>query len=135
MASAMNLLHLVPQLPAEIWRIVFDNLDHTDQDLMHMWLDYRLVSKPFKEEVEHIFAKRLISKTSLLISSGSSLYIDRKPVIDEYQSNTDNRDAQKQPRQYGEGETQYILVGRSVIQRNLHIQKLLRAAPSSRLSL
>ena len=74
MASAVDLSHFIPQLPVEIWRIVFGNLDLTDQDLVYLWLDYRLVSRLFKEEVEHIFAKEFISKTSLLISSGSSLY-------------------------------------------------------------
>lgn len=77
MASAEDVPHLGPQLPTEIWRIVFGNLDPTDQDLVHLWLDCRLVSKLFKEEVEHIFATDLISKTSLLISSSSSLSIDR----------------------------------------------------------
>ena len=81
MASAVKLPHCVPQLPAEIWRIVFDNLDSADQDLIHLWLDCRLVSKAFKEEVEHIFAKRFISKTSLLISSGSSLHMDRSQLL------------------------------------------------------
>ena len=80
MASAVDFPHFVPQFPAEIWRIVFGNLDQTNQDLVHLWLDYRLVSKLFKEEVEYLFAKKYISKTSLFISSGgsgSSLYIDR----------------------------------------------------------
>ena len=77
MASALDLPHLVPQFPAEIWTIVFGNLDLTDQELVHLWLDYRLVSKLFKEEVEHLFAKNFIPKTSLLISSGSSLHIGR----------------------------------------------------------
>ena len=77
MASAVHLPYSVPQLPAEIWRIVFGNLELTDQDLVHLWLSYRLVSRLFKEEVEHIFTKRFMLKTSLLITSGSSLYINR----------------------------------------------------------
>lgn len=77
MASAEVVPHLGPQLPTEIWRIVFGNLDPTDQDLVHLWLDCRLVSKLFKEEVEHLFATNFMSKTSLLISSSSSLSIDR----------------------------------------------------------
>ena len=89
MAFAVRLPHSVPQLPAEIWRIIFGNLDPTDQDLVHLWLNYRLVSKLFKEEVEHLFAKNFVSETSLLISSGSSLYINRSWSFDEHQSNID----------------------------------------------
>ena len=77
MASTVNLPNLVPQFPAEIWGIVFSNLDPTDQELVHLWLDYRFVSKLFKEEIEHLFAKKIIQKTSLLIGSGRSLYIHR----------------------------------------------------------
>ena len=85
----MDLPRYVPRLPAEIWKIIFSSLDFTDQDLVHLWLNYRLVSRLFKEEVEHVFAKRFISKTSLLISSGSSLYINRSWSFDESQSNID----------------------------------------------
>ena len=92
MASVVDLPHFVPQLPAEIWRIVFANLDPTAQDLVRLWLNYRLVSKLFKEEVEHLFAKKFIPNTSLLISSGtsgSSLYADKEPVMHESQSDID----------------------------------------------
>ena len=77
MASPVHLPHFLPQLPAEIWSIIFANLDLTDQDLVHLWLNYRLVSRLFKEQVEHIFAQKFVPKTSLLISSGISLYVDR----------------------------------------------------------
>ena len=90
MASAVDLPHIVPQFPTEIWRIVFGNLDPTNQDLVHLWLDYRLVSKLFKEEIEYLFAKKFIPKTSLLISSGgsgSSLYTGKSR--DDYQSEMD----------------------------------------------
>lgn len=87
--------HLIPHLPPEILRLVFSNLNRTSLDLVTLWLNCRLVSKPFKAEAEHIFATNFLSKTSLLISSRSSLSLslstnnNNEPVINEYQSNAD----------------------------------------------
>ena len=72
----MNPTSGIPQLPAELWRMVFGNFGTADEDLIHLWLDYRHVSKLFKNEVEHIFATNYVPKTSLWVGNGGSLQID-----------------------------------------------------------
>ena len=72
MASATDLSIRVPQLPAEIWRVIFGNFNTTEEDLAHLWLECRLVSRLFKEETEHMVAHKFVPKISILISSGVS---------------------------------------------------------------
>lgn len=75
----MNLSLHGPQLPAEIWRMVFSNFDTTYQGIVQLWLNYRSVSKLFKEEAEHFLAHKFVPKSSLYISNGRwSIHIDRR---------------------------------------------------------
>ena len=74
----------VPQLPAEMWRMVLGNFGTTDEDLIHLWLTCRHVSRLLKLEVEYIFATKHVPKTSLWVGNGASLQTDRSRVIDPY---------------------------------------------------
>lgn len=65
-----------PQLPAEVWSMVFGSFGTADEELIHLWLDCRHVSKLFKKEVEHVFAAKHVPKTSLWVGNGGSLQID-----------------------------------------------------------
>lgn len=62
--------------------MVFSNFDTTYQDIVQLWLNYRYVSKMFKEEAEHIFTNKFVPKTSLFISNSRwSIHIDHCLVL------------------------------------------------------
>lgn len=82
--TAMNSSLRSPQLPAEIWRMVFGHFGIADEDLVQLWLDCRHVSKLFKSAVEYRFTTDHVPKTLLWIGNGRSLQIDSRRIIATY---------------------------------------------------
>ena len=60
-----------PVFPLEIWPLVFGNFRWIE-DLVHLWTEGRRVSKHFKYDVEHVFVKKHLTKTTLMFQIGQS---------------------------------------------------------------